>query len=313
MADKYHISKTTGRPNKCVAKGKCPVGGKHFDDKETARSYVEEVLAKEHGTINPITKKPLSKTQLKKREARESDAELVKRVNAGFKKIVKDRENEVKKAKVAPLVERQTKFGFEAEVKREAGKVYLKNGFVGKSRTYNEEAYKDYGRVQELLSGTFERAMTAEELKEFEALIDKRWKMGTTKNVFLNLAASDNKSSSVFKKNTKAGAYVMMANVCNDVLNDWERGTTNAYADFLKENETLSEKLHPVQTKVKRAQKEVTPHTDSDVKPSEEDLILPAKRSKPKVSPANSDTVISYSKVIGGFKNTIGQIFKRNK
>lgn len=51
---KYHISPTTGRPNRCYAeKTACPLGGAHYDSKEEARAGYE--------TENVATPAPLKK------------------------------------------------------------------------------------------------------------------------------------------------------------------------------------------------------------------------------------------------------------
>lgn len=56
MANKYHISKTTHRPNICVAKGACPIGGEHFDNKDDARAYIEKKNEKEFGNFSTHSK-----------------------------------------------------------------------------------------------------------------------------------------------------------------------------------------------------------------------------------------------------------------
>lgn len=55
---KYHISPTTGRPNKCNAnKRPCPVGGQHYESKEDAVREQEEMLAETHGIVSPGLKR----------------------------------------------------------------------------------------------------------------------------------------------------------------------------------------------------------------------------------------------------------------
>jgi len=65
MANKYHISPESGRPNICRAdKQECPVGGSHFDNKADAKAYAEGKLKEEHGGSfgNTVSKKdPLAK------------------------------------------------------------------------------------------------------------------------------------------------------------------------------------------------------------------------------------------------------------
>lgn len=57
MAQRYHISPESGRPNICRAgKRPCPIGGEHFDSKEEARAASEVKQAAENNAFSTLTK-----------------------------------------------------------------------------------------------------------------------------------------------------------------------------------------------------------------------------------------------------------------
>lgn len=58
---KYHISPDSGLANICRATiQNCPVGGEHFDNKESAKEFIEKELAHKYGTTASISKeKPI--------------------------------------------------------------------------------------------------------------------------------------------------------------------------------------------------------------------------------------------------------------
>lgn len=55
MTVKYHVSPDTGRPNICRAEKNCPVGGKHYANKDDARAGYEREMAK-NTVVAPVSK-----------------------------------------------------------------------------------------------------------------------------------------------------------------------------------------------------------------------------------------------------------------
>lgn len=56
---KYHINEATGQPNVCTATKKaCPIGGEHFDSKDTALEAIQTKAAAENETFVSLKKSP---------------------------------------------------------------------------------------------------------------------------------------------------------------------------------------------------------------------------------------------------------------
>ena len=97
MADKYHISPSTGNPNKCSASVKpCPLGGEneHYPSKEAAREAYEKTQTNGGNTVAKLKKATASKVENEQGHASVSTIggvsitpEMTERYNSSIKKI----------------------------------------------------------------------------------------------------------------------------------------------------------------------------------------------------------------------------------
>lgn len=205
MANKYHISKTTHRPNICVAKGACPIGGEHFDNKDDARAYIEKELTETHG---------ITKRHSKKEESPELNKQLE---------------------------DSRTAFGKEHEVERNDGLIRFKNGFTSKAQNYSKAKRTDHAKIERILEKYPEGGLNSQDMKEFESLVSKHWPKDTFwRRTVLKDASKSSKDKSEFQKKLHYVYLTSVKSVNNDVLNGWSIGTTSK----LKHELMLKEKLN---------------------------------------------------------------------
>lgn len=216
---RYHINPATARAGICRAeKGNCPLTAEdsHFSTKEDAQRGIEAILSKEHGNINPITKKAFSKSYLDKRKRLEADKAAIAAL-PGILKRVEQRE----------LDKPKTPFSQERELKREGNNVYFLNGSSALIKRYNPnyvEAFDNY-------SSSLNDFYLAVDRKD-PALADY---LDKTANALNKLPQdSREKQRSLLNSNLNSGVHSLgiyvqtVASLNNDYLNSYEHGTTNA-------------------------------------------------------------------------------------
>lgn len=146
MSKGFHISPKTGRSGVCNPEktGICQfaedgVEPPHYETKEAAEAVIQETLKAEFGNINPITKKPFSKSYLAKRERDRRDKKTISELQKHTERELKRREaeKEFRKNGRAP----HSEFSIQEELKREDGIIYFKNGMTSQYVYYAKQEY----------------------------------------------------------------------------------------------------------------------------------------------------------------------------
>lgn len=238
MSKGFHISPKTGRSGVCDPKvtGICQfaedgVEPPHYSTKDEAESAIQLQLKEEFGDINPITKKPFSKSYLAKRERDRRDKAAVTELHKFVEKDRKKKEAEalLRKNGNPPTSE----WSAQREVLRENGIIHFKNGTVAKYNNYNQEVVN---RHQKAVFALAEYAAGRATLSDSEE-IKRRQK------AFYEAAANSPKGDNMIRTVNILDNDFLLSNYANMSLefsNDYKHGypvgTTRMISKMEEEN-----------------------------------------------------------------------------